>query len=485
MLSKPSIRHTSLPKQTLFIHLSVVVVMVFLCSGLAAGLPLIFGSVYPALDQVQNTTLLVQNIHTSYMLTERFLVSGSHTDFVAAEQALTDLDQALRALLAATNMSIQREVLELSTLQHEELNGLRSLNILLNAAGAAASRDAIRQSIDATSKMLNQAANNLLDGRTEALRRTFDTQLGFYEHLQLVGLGLVLLTIVLMVILSLLQIHRTQASLNVIICAANKITEGDFSVRAKLERPDAFGQLAIAFNQMADSLKKAIHTEAAANSQNRQQLLKLARQERMTAILKERHRIARELHDSVKQQLFSITLAAGAALNLLEHDLNMARTYLEHVQQTGNSAQAEMTGLLQEMWPISLQDRHLEEALLQYLTPLCEIHQLKLLWRVEGTNALTIAQEHALFRVVQEAVGNVIRHSQATRLRISLRFGLQTWLVIEDNGRGFDPQSVPPTSNGLSMMRLRLKQVGGSLSIQSNNGGTRLEIIMDLLRGKL
>ena len=108
---------------------------------------------------------------------------------------------------------------------------------------------------------------------------------------------------------------------------------------------------------------------------------------------------------------------------------------------------------------------------------------MKLLWRVGGTNTLTIAQEHALFRAVQEAVSNVVRHSGATVLRVSLNFGLLTHVIVEDNGDGFVPETVPATSTGLALMRTRLKRVGGRCQVESTLGtGTRLTISIDSRR---
>jgi signal transduction histidine kinase len=102
---------------------------------------------------------------------------------------------------------------------------------------------------------------------------------------------------------------------------------------------------------------------------------------------------------------------------------------------------------------------------------------------VNGTNTLTIAQEHALLRAVQEAISNVIRHSSATVVRVSLSYGLVTHVIIEDNGKGFIPDAVPPTATGLSLMRTRLHRVGGRCELQTTPGvGTRLTILMDLRR---
>jgi NarL family two-component system sensor histidine kinase LiaS len=286
-------------------------------------------------------------------------------------------------------------------------------------------------------------------------------------------------------VLALIITQRGAYALRQIGQAAQRIAAEQYDTRIDLsgETNAEIVRLSAAFNRMAETLKSALRAESAAQAQNHAQLMKLAQQERKTAVLEERQRIARELHDSVKQQLFSMTLAAGAAVNLLDHSPGHVRTYLEHIQQAGHTTQSEMTTLLQELVPVSMQEKRLEDALLAYLTPLCEIHGLKLLWRVDGTNTLTIAQEHALFRAVQEAVANVVRHSGATVLHVSFYFGLVTQVIVEDNGVGFVPDAVPATSAGLALMRTRLMRAGGRYELQTAPGlGTRLTMLMDLRR---
>ena len=88
-----------------------------------------------------------------------------------------------------------------------------------------------------------------------------------------------------------------------------------------------------------------------------------------------------------------------------------------------------------------------------------------------------------VIRAVQEAVSNVVRHSGGTVLRVSIRYGLMTHVIVEDNGKGFAPDAIAPTSNGLAMMRTRLKRVGGHLDVETAPGaGTRLNIQLDLRR---
>lgn len=435
-----------------------------------------------ATARIETAANLSQQLASARASAERAVGSGDDADFAVGVQSLdtviTSLDDPL--LRASINDVFAIQSLEDSTL--DMVNTFRSLGA---SETTVETRAAIRTSFDAaatrvdnqTSAILNSSITTI-DQSVQQLSKTITT---------LTGVLLLLVTVLFALGCGLLILITRQSAhaLHQIGQAAKSITAGNFDTRIDLagERDADIVQLGAAFNHMAENLRSALQAESAASEQNRSQILKLARQERMTTILEERQRIARELHDSVKQQLFSITLSAGAVLNLLDPPAGVARTHLEHIRQAGHQSQAEMTALLQELVPVSLQDKRLEDALLDMLTPLCETHRLKLLWRAEGTNTLTIAQEHALFRAVQEAAANVIRHSEATLLRVSVSFGLVTHVIVEDNGKGFVPDAVPATSTGLSMMWTRLKRVGGRYELQSVPGsGTRLTLLLDLRR---
>jgi len=447
-----------------------------------------FGAIQQASRQLETINGLVRQIHTVRAQADQVLNSGHTENFATTNTALTTLSQTIRQTLPLVDASAQFDLQALARFSQDYDNTFRSLGTLLQVSNQKQAQDAepqIRQSVQHIGQQLDSLADTLSGQAASTLDELVRHTAVDNSRWQAALLLVVPIMIAGSITAGVYFRHRTTSALDAILQAARAVTKGDLSAQVVLSpvRTDEISELALAFNQMAASLQTALQTEAAANEQKRRQIMKLAKQERMTTILEERQRIARELHDSVKQQLFSITLAAGAAMNLLDHDVPLARTYLAHVQQTGVSAQSEMTTLLQEMMPLSALDRHLEDALLDYLTPLCEIHSLKLLWRVAGTNTLTTGQEHALFRIVQESTSNVIRHSKATILRISLTFGLQMRVVIEDNGQGFNPETISPTSSGLATMRLRVKQVGGTFVMSSIIGtGTRIEIMLDLRR---
>ncbi|MCK6579525.1 MAG: histidine kinase [Anaerolineae bacterium] len=469
------------PRYVLFGMLAAVLMALLILQGQFSA------ALVPVADAVERLSAvgdLSWEVVDARLSAERFLGSGKADDYRSGESALgallERLDEASQSPPSLDYLMLQ----DLTAAGVNYVHAFRSLGGRIGE-GAAAAQDAMRRNLDLTTRRLDAENAALFQRSLGEIDLALQIFSGTMERLILIVLVLLMLVFGASAALVIREARKTAGSLRGVVQAANEITLGNFDARIDLagERDPAVVQLGAAFNRMAENLDLAMKSETAANEQNRVHLLKLARQERMTAILEERQRIARELHDSVKQQLFSITLSAGAVLNLLTDAPEQVRVHLEHIIQAGHYAQSEMTSLVQELAPVPLQDKRLEDALLEYLNPLCEAHRLKLLWRVEGTNTLTIAQEHALFRAVQEAVANVVRHSGASILRVSLTFGLLTHVIVEDNGQGFAADSVPPTSTGLSMMRARLRRVGGRYDLQTAAGaGTRLNIMLDLRR---
>lgn len=438
-----------------------------------------------SLEQFRNLNTLVQQTRSANMQVEQFLASGDAAAYAATELALTGTVDSIEQALITAHTADYFTLSRLETVSVDYLNLVRSLNSLILNNAAADTQQVIRQRISSTGLVLEQQMSLTLQTGITAADELLHAQ---STALTIMGIVVLLVLIVLFTIsFGIVRVitRKTTDALLQIGQAAQSLALGHYDTRIDPinERNPEVARLISAFNRMVENLKAALQAESDANQQNGLQLLKLARQERITAVLEERQRIARELHDSVKQQLFSITLSAGAVLNLSDQAPELVRRHLEHIRNTGHSAQAEMTALLQELIPFSLQERRLEDALLSYLEPLCKTHGLKLVWRVNGTNTLTIAQEHALLRAVQEAISNVIRHSGATQLRVSFNFNLVTHVIVEDNGSGFVLEAVSPSSTGLSLMKTRLKHVGGRCEVESAEGtGTRLTILLDARR---
>jgi NarL family two-component system sensor histidine kinase LiaS len=255
--------------------------------------------------------------------------------------------------------------------------------------------------------------------------------------------------------------------------ASIALAGGDLSRRARDASGDEIGQLTRQFNAMAGQLEadtRQLHELVEHNA-------RLARVAQKLAALEERHRLAQELHDGVKQYLFGVNLATATALNLLDADPGVARAKLQEAQDLSHQAQSEMQALLNELRPADLDKHGLLVALQNYLDAFAQREDVVVHWQTEGERQLPLIYEQTLFRVAQEALSNVARHAGASQATVELHTGPETvTLRVADDGVGFDPASVRTEATlGLRGMRERLAALDGTLTIQASPGaGTRL-----------
>lgn len=243
--------------------------------------------------------------------------------------------------------------------------------------------------------------------------------------------------------------------------AADAWSQGDFAVAARDDSGDELGQLGRRLNRMAEQLQNLMET--------RQEL----------ATVEERNRLARDLHDSVKQQVFATAMQLAAARALIASDPAAASDHLAEAEGLARQSQQELTGLIQELRPLALAGRGLAEALRDYAADWSRRTQIEAAVSVQGQRPLPLATEQTLFRVAQEALANVARHSRARRADIHLAFDdTAVTLTIHDDGRGFQ---TTPTSFGMGLdsMRERVTALGGTFAIDSKPGaGTRLTAVV-------
>lgn len=196
------------------------------------------------------------------------------------------------------------------------------------------------------------------------------------------------------------------------------------------------------------------------------------------AALEERSRLARELHDSVTQLLFSITLTAEAARMLLDQDEAQVRSRLDRLQALAHQATNEMRALIQQTRPRPGGDGSLASCLRDLATERGARDGLRVVVHVEGRRDLPARHKLALFRVAQEALNNVTKHACTDTATITLGFTDDSLLLeIEDEGIGFDPgqlkQGLPTL--GVTSMRERIQLLGGTFKVESAPGeGTRI-----------
>lgn len=258
--------------------------------------------------------------------------------------------------------------------------------------------------------------------------------------------------------------------------ASIAIAEGDLSQRVQDPSGDEIGQLAQRFNAMADQLEDDTTRLRELAEHN----ARLAEQAQRGAAMEERHRLARDLHDGVKQHLFGVNLATSAALNLIEGDPETARTKLLEAKDLSRQAQDEMTALLNELRPVGLDERGLIVALTHYLDTFERREGISIRWQNNAAHdlSLPLSYEQALFRIAQEALANVARHAAASQVVIELHTTAENVILqISDDGKGFDPAAMQNGSTmGLRGMLERLTGLGGSLTVDTAPGkGTRLE----------
>ncbi len=193
-------------------------------------------------------------------------------------------------------------------------------------------------------------------------------------------------------------------------------------------------------------------------------------------VSEERNRLARELHDSVSQQLFAASMLMSA-INENRSGNQPVGKQLKLVEDMIHQSQLEMRALLLHLRPVPLKDKSLKEGIEELLLELKQKVPMKITWRVEEVMADKGVEDH-LFRILQESVSNTLRHSKASSLEVMLVTRDNTIiLIVSDDGVGFDIEKSKAGSYGLQNMHERALEAGGTLKIVSVlKKGTRLEV---------
>jgi len=197
------------------------------------------------------------------------------------------------------------------------------------------------------------------------------------------------------------------------------------------------------------------------------------------AVLEERQKLARNLHDAINQSLFSAGLIAEVLPRLWEREPEEARRSLEDLRRLTRGALAEMRSLLVELRPSALTDTDLGDLLRLLGNAFTGRTNVPVVVTGTGEGTLPADVQVVLYRICQEAFNNIAKHAQATAVEINvLHEPGAAELHIHDNGRGFDSsEQTPPAHYGLSMMRERAETVGARLTVTSQPGhGTELVI---------
>lgn len=204
------------------------------------------------------------------------------------------------------------------------------------------------------------------------------------------------------------------------------------------------------------------------------------------AVLEERQRLARNLHDAVNQSLFSAGLIAEVLPRLWDSDQEVARHSLEDLRKLMRGAMAEMRALLAELRPSTLTDARLGDLLYLLANSFTGRTNIPVTITLNGQGVLSAEVQVAIYRLCQEALNNVAKHAEASSVEILLKQDESSIdLTIRDDGKGFDTNQIFSGHYGLSMMRERAEAIGAQLTIISQPGmGTELTLRWKEVRKK-
>lgn len=238
-------------------------------------------------------------------------------------------------------------------------------------------------------------------------------------------------------------------------------SDGDFSNYINDPTGDEISQLSLRLNNMA------------------KQLQELLRRRQDMAVSEERNRLARDLHDSAKQQALAASFQIGTALTLYDSDPSNAKKHLVEADGLVDSVRNELTNLVHELRPQSMEGQDYSEILKEYALDWSQRSGIECNVNLEGNEEPSLETKEALFRIMHEALANVARHSSASTVEVALNSESNLIkMTIQDNGTGFDV-GAPHNGLGLSSMRERTEVLGGNLTIESEPGhGTQIVVTL-------
>lgn len=215
-----------------------------------------------------------------------------------------------------------------------------------------------------------------------------------------------------------------------------------------------------------------------------QRSTQMSNETKIEILEQERHRIARELHDSVSQQLFAASMMLSAVNQQSDELDEKFKTQLDLIEKIINDSQTEMRALLLHLRPVKLDGKTLKQGIEQLLKELCTKISTDIRFEIENVRLPDGIEDH-LFRIVQELLSNVLRHAKAEELEVYLKKVHETvQLRMIDDGVGFDMNSKKSGSYGLENIRERINGIGGNVKIISfPNKGTSIEISIPIIAG--
>lgn len=208
---------------------------------------------------------------------------------------------------------------------------------------------------------------------------------------------------------------------------------------------------------------------------------RLFEQTKELAVIEERNRLARELHDSAKQKAFAALAQLGTANGLIQQDIRAAKLHINEAENLVYDVIQELTFLIQEMYPLALKEKGLVTSLREYVFEWETRTDIPVSLQAENETRLPFEMEQAIYRIAQESLANVARHSRASHAEVSVIYSPEAVKMdVHDDGQGFDI-SRRPLGIGLRSMQERAESLGGRVSIKSVPGnGTSVSVTIPL-----
>lgn len=250
---------------------------------------------------------------------------------------------------------------------------------------------------------------------------------------------------------------------------------GNYESRVYFTEKDELTRFGNELNDLGEKLKSQVKSLKRMADENSE----LARTAHTSAVIEERQRLARDLHDAISQQLFALSMMSDAALKQIDINPGLAKEYMADVAKAAQQSQAEMRALLLHLRPVQLSGDSLTTAIKKLIAEIKQQNNLKVITSITKDLSLSDTVEEHVFRIVQEALSNIIRHAGADEVKIEmLKKSTNLFMYLSDNGIGFDTgASGRKTSYGLTTMRERTEEIGGTFTIRSNkNEGTYIAI---------
>lgn len=278
---------------------------------------------------------------------------------------------------------------------------------------------------------------------------------------------------------------RLQRRLDVLHEAMMQVTKGNSAYRIEENDEDAsFSRLFDDFNTMTSRMEHKLKVLQKLSEQQGDDRERVSE----TIVQEERKRLARDLHDTVSQQLFAMHMASSSLPKIMEMDQERGKMVITQLIEISHTAQRQMRGLIAQLRPIELDGKSLVEALQYWFPDYCNQNGLQGKLDLQVEEALSDVKEHQLFLLIQEAMANVVKHAKAKQVTLTLQESERRLLLhLADDGVGFNRNAVSHGgSYGLSTMNERVDKLGGHLELISQPGaGTTVRVQIPLFEDDL